>query len=49
VLRGNVVPGEIITLRFGIWDSGDGTIDSAVLLDNFAWSPDTVTPGTTAQ
>lgn len=42
---GNVVPGEIITLRFGIWDSGDGTLDSHVLLDNVHWLPATITPG----
>jgi hypothetical protein len=28
-LRGNVVPGEIITLRFAIWDTFDGLVDSA--------------------
>jgi hypothetical protein len=28
-------PGEIITLRFAIWDSGDGVLDSTVLLDGF--------------
>ena len=47
VVRGNVVPGEVITLRIAIWDVGDGTLDSLVLLDNFRWSYDTVTPGTT--
>ncbi len=36
-LRGNVVPGEIITLRLAVWDSGDGTYDTTVLLDNFSW------------
>lgn len=48
-IRGNVVPGEIITLRFAIWDTSDGTYDSLVLLDNFAWSAETVTPGTTLE
>lgn len=48
-IRGNVVPNEIITLRFAIWDTSDGTYDSLVLLDNFAWSGETVTPGTTAE
>jgi len=47
VVRGNVVPGEVITLRIAIWDVGDGTLDSLVLLDNFRWSHDTVAPGTT--
>ena len=45
VIRGNVVPGEIIQLRLALWDTGDGTSDSVVLLDNFAWSANTVTPG----
>jgi len=44
-IRGNVVPGEIITLRFALWDTGDSLSDSVVLLDNFAWSTSTVTPG----
>jgi hypothetical protein len=48
-IRGNVVPGEVITLRFAVWDTGDATSDSVVLLDNFAWSPDTTTPGTTVE
>jgi hypothetical protein len=30
-----VEPGSTITLRFAIWDSGDGILDSTVLLDNF--------------
>src|SRR5690606_22610217 len=33
-----VSPGEEITLHFSIWDTGDHQWDSAVLLDNFAWS-----------
>lgn len=33
-----VAPGEEITLHFSIWDTGDHKWDSAVLLDNFAWS-----------
>jgi hypothetical protein len=32
-----VVPGEIITLRFIIWDTTDRNVDSLVLLDNFRW------------
>ena len=48
-IRGNVVPGEIITLRIAIWDTSDGTSDSLVLLDNFQWSATTATPGTTLQ
>lgn len=33
-----VDPGSEITLRFAIWDSGDGILDSTVLLDGFAFS-----------
>jgi hypothetical protein len=46
VTRGNVVPGEIITLRIAIWDTGDGAWDSVVLLDNFQWSVEASEPGT---
>jgi hypothetical protein len=35
--RTNVVAGEEITLRFGIWDTQDAILDSTVLLDNFKW------------
>lgn len=41
-----VEPGSTIKLRFAIWDSGDGILDSTVLLDNFTWDAkggDTVT------
>lgn len=34
-----VTPGEIITLEFMIWDTGDSAYDSSVLLDNFSWEP----------
>ena len=40
------LPGEVITLRVYIWDSGDGIIDSTVLLDNFRWLDSTPTPPT---
>ncbi|MGE3669804.1 MAG: choice-of-anchor L domain-containing protein [Polyangiaceae bacterium] len=33
-----VKPGETITLRYIIWDTGDDDWDSTVLLDNFRWS-----------
>ena len=49
ILRGNVVPSEIITLRFAIWDTSDGLLDSVVLLDSFQWSSSTVTPGMSPQ
>jgi len=43
---GNVVGGEIITLRIAIWDTSDPILDSVVLLDAFEWSVDAATPGT---
>ena len=32
-----VQPGETFTLELMIWDTGDGVLDSSVLLDNFQW------------
>ncbi|MGH7440446.1 MAG: choice-of-anchor L domain-containing protein, partial [Polyangiaceae bacterium] len=32
-----VVPGETITLRFAIWDSGDAINDSTALVDKVTW------------
>jgi hypothetical protein len=32
-----VQPGEVITLELIIWDSGDASFDSSVLLDHFHW------------
>lgn len=32
-----VKPGETFTLDLMIWDTGDGDLDSSVLLDNFQW------------
>jgi hypothetical protein len=29
--------GEVITLQFIIWDTGDGVWDSSVIIDNFQW------------
>jgi len=43
---GNVRPGEIVELRFVIWDVGDGILDSLVLFDNFKWDANPRTPGT---
>jgi putative metal-binding protein len=34
-----ILPGEDVTLRFVIFDEGDSSLDSAALLDNFAWGP----------
>jgi hypothetical protein len=42
-----VQPGEVITLEFMIWDAGDESWDSSVLLDNFQWIPNPVDTGTT--
>ncbi len=47
VTRGNVVPGETITLRIVIWDQGDSILDSLAVLDGFRWSTALATPGTT--
>ncbi|MCA9587911.1 MAG: choice-of-anchor L domain-containing protein [Myxococcales bacterium] len=41
-----VEPGETFTLEFIIWDTGDGVLDSSVLLDNFQWAEGAVTTGT---
>lgn len=35
-----VDPGQQITIRFTIWDTGDQQWDSSVLLDNFQWIAD---------
>jgi hypothetical protein len=32
-----VVPGEVITIQFMVWDSSDGIFDSAAIFDNFHW------------
>jgi len=45
-VRGNVLPGEVITLRFAIWDLGDHILDSMVLIDNFQWQSKNFKPGT---
>jgi len=39
-------PGDVITLTFAIWDSGDPNLDSTVLLDKFEWSNDEKNTGT---
>jgi hypothetical protein len=44
-IAGNVVPGELITLRLALWDTGDGILTSTVLLDDLKWLPNTVRPG----
>ena len=43
---GNVVPGEIVELRIAIWDVGDMSFDSLVLIDGFKWLSSATLPGT---
>ena len=53
--RGNVVPGETITLRLALWEQGtvnygpDHSYDSTVLLDGFKWLPKPAKAGTGQQ
>lgn len=35
--RAPVLPGSILRLRFAVWDSGDGLLDSLALIDGFEW------------
>lgn len=44
-MRGNVVGGEVFTLRIAIWDTNDSAYDSLVLLDDFEWSVESSEPG----
>jgi len=44
-----VTPLEEITLRFIVFDEGDGILDSAVLIDNFQWGTQTLDAPTTIQ
>jgi hypothetical protein len=37
VTRAPVTPGSVVKLRFAIYDSADGFLDSTVLLDRFRW------------
>jgi hypothetical protein len=32
-----VTPGETVTIRYTLWDTGDQALDSTVLVDNFRW------------
>lgn len=41
-----VTPGETITLELMIWDTGDHSYDSLVLLDDFRWLPNPASVGT---
>lgn len=40
--RAPVRRGGVFTLLFAIWDSGDGVLDSTVLVDHFEWSTEPV-------
>jgi hypothetical protein len=42
-------PGETIKLHFIIFDEGDGSLDSAALIDNFKWGTQAVPAPTTIQ
>jgi hypothetical protein len=44
-----VTPGEEFTLHFIVFDEGDHILDSASLIDNFRWSPQTVMAPMTIQ
>jgi hypothetical protein len=44
--RAPVTPGETFTLELMIWDTGDGKLDSSILLDNFQWIGGAVTAQT---
>jgi hypothetical protein len=41
-----VTPGELITLEFMIWDTGDTAFDSSVLIDHLTWEPTATVTGT---
>lgn len=41
-----IVPGEVFTIRFAIWDMGDEILDSTVLIDNFKWDVEEGETGT---
>ena len=43
---GNVIPGDIVTLRIVVWDVGDSYFDSMAVLDGFKWLPNATVPGT---
>ncbi|MGE5181885.1 MAG: choice-of-anchor L domain-containing protein [Acidobacteriota bacterium] len=49
VTSGNVVGGEIITLRIAIWDTSDEMLDSLAIIDNFQWQLGASQPGTVIQ
>lgn len=44
-MSGNVEPGEIMDIRFAVWDSGGHIYDALVLIDNWKWDLDASEPG----
>ena len=32
-----IEPGSDITIRFAVYDSGDGVLDTTTIIDNFQW------------
>ncbi len=38
-----VTPGEVITIQFMVWNTGDEAFDSSVLIDNWQWQATTTT------
>ena len=44
-MSGNVEPGEIMDIRFAVWDAGGHLFDALVLLDDWRWSLDAASPG----
>jgi hypothetical protein len=44
-MAGNVGPGQVMEIRFAIWDTGDGVWDSLVMLDDWVWSVQASQPG----
>jgi hypothetical protein len=46
VTKAPIDPGSEIRLRWGVYDSGDGSLDSTTLIDNFQWI---VEPGTVVE
>ena len=45
LMSGNVEPGEIMDIRFAVWDAGGHLFDALVLLDDWRWSLDAAAPG----
>jgi hypothetical protein len=43
-MKGNVEPGDVMEVRFTIWDTQDHIFDSLVLLDDWEWSVQASTP-----